>query len=167
MNPTDAPATTFAPVDPPATTFVPPTRPWSALYKQAKTEAYELSATQRTAVTMALKTVLSFVHTATQTTCTLLVGLLGTLTDVEAYVRPLCRRCIEQQYWLLRLVRSETVKAIGDTLKASAKDTAGVVEQGTQPLVSTVQEIYEEELVAFARGRVGGGEGGVTVHKVE
>jgi hypothetical protein len=33
--------------------------------------------------------------------------------------------------------------------------------------VATVQEIYEEELVAFARGRVGGGEGGVTVHKVE
>lgn len=165
MNPTDAPATTFAPVEPPAP---PPTiRPWSALYKHAKTEAYELSATQRTAVTMALKTVLSFVHTATQTTCTLLVGLLGTLTDVEAYVRPLCRRCIEQQYWLLRLVRSETVKAIGDTLKASAKDTAGVVEQGTQPLVATVQDIYEEELVAFARGRVGGGEGGVTVHKVE
>ena len=167
MNPTDAPATTFAPVDPPATTFVPPTRPWSALYKHAKTEAYELSATQRTAVTMALKTVLSFVHTATQTTCTLLVGLLGTLTDVEAYVRPLCRRCIEQKYWLLRLVRSETVNAIGETLKASAKDTAGVVEQGTQPLVATVQEIYEEELEAFARGRVGGGEGGVTVHKVE
>ena len=165
MNPTDAPATTFAPVDPPAP---PPTiRPWSALYKHAKTEAYEMSATQRTAVTMALKTVLSFVHTATQTTCTLLVGLLGTLTDVEAYVRPLCRRCIEQKYWLLRLVRSETVNAIGETLKASAKDTAGVVEQGTQPLVATVQEIYEEELAAFARGRVGGGEGGVTVHKVE
>ena len=38
-----------------------------------------------------------------------------------AYVRPLCRRCIEQQYWMLRLVRSETVKAIGDTLEASAK----------------------------------------------
>ena len=36
-------------------------------------------------------------------------------------MRPLCRRCIEQQYWLLRLVRSETVKAIGDTLEASAK----------------------------------------------
>ena len=28
----------------------------------------------------------------------------------------------------------------------------------TQPLVATVQEIYEEELDAFARGRVSGGE---------
>ena len=30
-----------------------------------------------------------------------------------AYVRPLCRRCIEQQYWLLRLVRSERLLVDG------------------------------------------------------
>jgi hypothetical protein len=44
------------------------------------------------------------------------------------------------------------VKAIGDTLEASVKTTVGVVEQGTQPLVATVREIYEEKLAAFAGG---------------
>lgn len=132
--------------------------PWSALHKNAKIEAYELSSTKRATVTMALKTMLSFVHTATQTTCTLLIGLLGTMTDVDVYVRPLCRSCVEKQYWLLRLIHSQTFQGIVETLKTNVQNTVNVVKQGMEPLVTTVQEIYEEEVAEFARERVGDNE---------
>jgi hypothetical protein len=55
----------------------------------------------------------------------------------------------------LRLIHSQTVQGVAETLKTNVQNTVNVVKQGMEPLVTTVQEIYEEEVAEFARERVG------------
>ena len=74
-----------------------------------------------------------------------------------AMEKPSGRPVVEPKWWTRLMAVVDDVSKRNDELRAELKAAQA----------AAAASRYEEELAAFARGRVDGGEGGVTVHKVE
>ena len=123
---------------------------WNELSNTAKRNAYTLTDAKHTAITMIVKTMLSFAYTATRTTCTLVSGLMDMcLLDMDEYVRPLCRKTVEYQYWCMRIFNCKTATALGETMNTHGKDIVHMMDTSTQSVRNQVETIYVEELSKF------------------
>ena len=124
------------------------------LSKTAKQNAYTLTDTKHTAITMIVKTILSFMHTATQTTCTLVHGLMDMcVADIDGYVRPLCRKAIEYQYWYMRLLYCNTASVIGESICTHGKEIIHMMDSSVESVRNQVETIYTEELSDFTNSQ--------------
>lgn len=125
---------------------------WNELSNTAKRNAYTLTDAKHTAITTIVKTMLSFAYTATQTTCTLVSGLMDMcLLDMDEYVRPLCRKTVEYQYWCMRIVNCKTATALGEAMNTHGKDIIHMMGTSTQSVRNQVETIYVEELSKFTK----------------
>ena len=125
---------------------------WNELSNTAKRNAYTLTDAKHTAITTIVNTMLSFAYTATRTTCTLVSGLMDMcLLDMDEYVRPLCRKMVEYQYWCMRIFNCKTATALGEAMNTHGKDIVHMMGTSTQSIRNQVETIYVEELSKFTK----------------
>lgn len=125
---------------------------WNELSNTAKRNAYTLTDAKHTAITTIVRTMLSFAYTATRTTCTLVSGLMDMcLLDMDEYVRPLCRKTVEYQYWCMRIFNCKTATSLMESMNTHGKDIIHMMDTSTQSVRNQVETIYVEELSKFTK----------------